>query len=88
MGKQKREVFSFRRKMGLRTILKNQKKVAVRTDFGIVVEEFCGIEVGLRIFCPRRRENGVRKFSAKKRKRKKELKLKVFVQVKRIRRVM
>ena len=49
-SKQKEEgIFQVRKKMGLRIFLQNWNDFANRTEFGIVLEYFCGIEVGLRI---------------------------------------
>ena len=36
--------------MGLRVFLRNWNDFAAKTEFGIVLEGFCRIEVGLRIF--------------------------------------
>ena len=36
--------------MGLRIILRDWNDFAAKTEFGIVLENFCGIEVGLRMF--------------------------------------
>ena len=50
MGKQKRDFFKVRRKMGLRKFLRDLNDFEAKTAFGIVLELFCRIETGLRIF--------------------------------------
>ena len=43
--------------MGLRIFLRNWNEFETKTEFGIVLEYFCEIEVGLRIFsCEEKRE--------------------------------
>ena len=36
--------------MGLRIFLRNGNEFAAKTEFGIVLEDFCKVEVGLRKF--------------------------------------
>ena len=43
--------------MGLRIFLRDWKDFAAKTQIGIVLESFCDIEVGLRIFlCEEKKE--------------------------------
>ena len=42
--------------MGLRIFLQSRNEIAAKTEFEIVLEYFCEIEVGLRINLSRRRE--------------------------------
>ena len=72
--------------MGLRIFLRDWNEFAAKTGFGIVVEYFCKIEVGLRIFWSeekRKEELDLEKICPKKQKGERELDLKKFVQVKR-----
>ena len=46
----KSKIFSIRNKIGLTIFLRDWDDFAAKTEFGIVVEYFCGIKVGLRIF--------------------------------------
>ena len=46
----KMEVFVVKKRMGLRIFLRNWNDFAAKTKFGIVLENFCRIEVGLRVF--------------------------------------
>ena len=41
--------------MGLRIFLRDWNDFAAKTKFGIVLDYFCEIEVGLRKFCSNRR---------------------------------
>ena len=42
--------------MRLGIFLRNGNEIAAKTEFGIVLDKFCRIEVGLRIFLSRRRK--------------------------------
>ena len=42
--------------MGLRIFLRDWNQFAAKTVFGIVLEYFCKIGVGLKKFCPKRKE--------------------------------
>ena len=71
--------------MRLRIFLRDWKDFAAQTDFGVVLEYSCRIEVGLRIFFVRREQRegiGLRKFLSKKQNAERELDLKYFVQKK------
>ena len=50
MDKQKEGIFEVRKRVELRIFLRDWNDFAAKTEFGIVLEYFCGIEVGLRIF--------------------------------------
>ena len=41
--------------MGLRIFLRDRNEFATKTEFGIVLEYFCKVEVGLRIFLSERK---------------------------------
>ena len=67
--------------MGLRIFLRNWNKFAAKTEFGIVLEYFCKIEVGLRIFLSeekRGEEFGLREFLSKKAKGRKGVGLRII----------
>ena len=81
----KRNFFDVREWMGLKMRLRNWNDFAAKTKFGIALENFCGIEVGLRIFLSEKKKEekfDLESFCPKKRKRERELDLKKFVQVK------
>ena len=42
--------------MGLRKFLRKWNDFAAKTEFGSVLEYFCRIEAGIRIFCPKKTE--------------------------------
>ena len=72
--------------MGLRIFLRDWNDFAAKTEFGIVLEYFCRIEVGLRIFLSEEKteeELDLENFCPKNQKGERELDLKKFVQVKR-----
>ena len=72
--------------MGLRIFLRNWNDFAAETEFGIVLEYFCRIEVGLRTFLSeenRAEQWDLKNFCPKRQKGERELDLKYFVQVKR-----
>ena len=76
--------------MGLRIFLRDRIDFTAKTEFGIVLEYFCGIEVGLRIFLSKEKKEEklhLENFCPKKQKGERELELKYFVQVKGRRRV-
>ena len=53
----KKDFFWGRKKMGLGMFLRNWNEFTTKTEFGIVIQDFCGIEIGLRIFlCEEKRE--------------------------------
>ena len=54
----KRDFFQVRKKMGLRMFLRDWDEFAAKTEFGVVLEYFCKIGVGLRIICPSKRGEG------------------------------
>ena len=86
MWKQKEGILQVRMKMGLRMFLRDRKYFAAKTEFGIVVEYVCRIEVGLRIFLSeekREEELDLENFCPNKLKGERELDLEEFVQVKR-----
>ena len=65
--------------MGLRRFLSDWNDLSAQTEFGIVLEYFRRIEVGLRIFFVRREERrgiGLRNFLSKRQKGERELNLK------------
>ena len=65
--------------MGLRIFLRDWNDFAAKTEFGIVLEFLCRIEVGLRIFLSeekREEKFGLRKLLSKKGKGGRELDLK------------
>ena len=76
--------------MGLGIFLRDWNDFAAKTEFEIVLEYFCGIEVGLRFFLSeekREKKLDLENFCPQRRKGEKELDLKNFVQVKGTRRV-
>ena len=76
--------------MGLRIFLQGRNDFAAKTEFGIVLRFFCGIEVRLRIFLSEETKEEIldfKKFCPKKHKGEEELDIKYFVQVKGRRRV-
>ena len=71
--------------MGLRIFLRDWNDFAAMTEFEIVLEYFCRIEVGLRIFLSEEKREGELdsvNFCPKNQKGERELDLKKFVQVK------
>ena len=65
--------------MGFRIFLRDRIDFAAKTEFGIVFEYFCGIEVGLRIFLSeekREEKLDLENDCPKKRKGERELDLK------------
>ena len=50
MGEQKEGILLSQRRKGRRIFLRDWNAFAAKTEFGIVLEYFCGIEVGVRIF--------------------------------------
>ena len=65
--------------MGLRLILRDWNDFAAKKEFGFVLEYFCRIEVGLRLFLSeekREEELDLKKFCPKKQKGERELDLK------------
>ena len=65
--------------MGLRIFLRGRIDFAAKTEFEIVSEFFCRIDVGLRIFVVQKEERrgiGLRKVLSKKQKGERELDLK------------
>ena len=65
--------------MGLRIFLRDWNDFAAKTKFGIVLEYFCGIEVGLRIFLSEEKKEeklDLENFCPKRQKGEKELDLK------------
>ena len=72
--------------MGLRTFLYSWNDIAAKTEFEIVSEYFCRLEVGVRIFLSeeRREENfGLRIFLSKKVKGRKGIGLRIVCRSKR-----
>ena len=72
--------------MGLRIFLRDWIDFAAETEFGNVLDSFCRIEVGLRIFLSgekREEELDLEIFCPETQKRERELDLKQFVPVKR-----
>ena len=68
-----------RKKMGLRKFLRGGTEFAAKTEFGIVLEYFCQIEVGLRIFLSeekREKELDLENFCPKRQKGERQLDLK------------
>ena len=71
--------------MGLIIFLRDWNDFAAKTEFGSVLEYFCRIEIGLRIFLSeekREEELDSENFCPKNQKGERELDLKKFVQVK------
>ena len=71
--------------MGLRIFLLVWKDFATKTEFGIILQYFSRIEVGLRLFLSeekREKELDLENFCPKKQKEERELHLKQIVQVK------
>ena len=72
--------------MRIRIFLRDWNDFAAKTEVRIVLEYFCRIEVGLRIFLSKERreeELDFENFCPKKQKGERELDLKSFVQLKR-----
>ena len=72
--------------MGLRIFLRDLNDFAAKTEFGIVLQHFCRIEVGLRKILyegKKEEELDLENFCPKKQKEERELDLKKFVEVKR-----
>ena len=79
MGKRKRGIFSKAEgKWDLEYFLRNWNDFAAKTEFRIVLENFCGIEVGLRIFLSegKREKLDLENFCPKRQKGERELDLK------------
>ena len=84
MDKQKRRTFSKSgRKWDLENFLRHWNDFAVKTEFGIVSEYFCRIEVGHRMFLPERERLGLRRFLSKKAKGRKGVGLEMICPSKR-----
>ena len=87
MGKQKRGNFSKSgRKWDLKYFLQDWSDFAARTEFGIVSEYFCRIEVGLRILLSeekREEKLDLEKFLSKKAKGRKGVGLEIICPSKR-----
>ena len=68
------------RQKGLRNLLRDWNDFAAKTEFGFVLEFFCRIEVGLRLFLSeeKRRGIGLRKFLSKKAKIRKVVGLEII----------
>ena len=65
--------------MGLRILLRDWNDFAAKAIFGIVLDYFCGIGIGLRKFLSEKKREekmDLEKFCPKRRKREKELDLK------------
>ena len=61
--------------------MRDWKDFAVKTEFGIVLEKFCRIEVGLRIILSeekRKEKFGLRKFLSKKAKGRRGVELRII----------
>ena len=66
--------------MGLRIFFRNSNDFATKREFGIVLEYFCGIEVGFRIFLSdekREEELDLENFYPKRQKGERELESKL-----------